>query len=46
MSTKDDADNTGEEQPVTVQDVLDVSAENPQAPSGPSDQPAFPDFNS
>ncbi|WP_161600480.1 hypothetical protein [Mycolicibacterium hodleri] len=46
MSTRDDADTTGDDQPVKVQDVLDVPDENTEAPTKPADQPAFPDFNS
>jgi hypothetical protein len=46
MSTRDDADTASDEQPVKVQDVLDVSDVNGEAPTEPSDQPAFPDFNS
>jgi len=48
MSTPDDTDKTSDEQPVTIEDALDLTDEEqtPDAPSGPSDQPSLPDFNS
>ena len=46
MSAPSHADDAGDDQPVEVQDVLNVPDDDVDAPSEPSDQPAFPDFNS
>jgi hypothetical protein len=45
MSTPDRTEHTGADQPVEVQEALEVPDDGVEAPSEPSDQPALPDFN-
>ncbi|MCW2511683.1 MAG: hypothetical protein JWR11_725 [Mycobacterium sp.] len=44
MSTPD-AEKTGGDHPVEVQEAIAVPKENIEAPEEPSDQPPLPDFN-
>ena len=45
MSTANN-DDKKDDQPVEVQEVLDVPDEGGNAPAAPSEQPPLPDFNS